>query len=180
MLKPKKLRYESADVKSGIYVDEKDIAILAELRKNSRESVKEIAENTDMHPNTVFQRIARLEKLKIIRGYNADIDFEKLGYGFHALVMMKSANKYVNVDNLWKEFGAAEIEAFYKITGDSDWAALIRTKSQKDFAEVIENILSEGSVKTISHIILNTEKGPPEYNPFLKPEIGKLYKPPQP
>lgn len=168
MTRLKKLDYISIGGNIGLNVDEKDLAILAELRQNSRIPIREIAERVGMHPNTVFQRIARLEKLKIIRGYRADIDFDKLGYSYCAVVMMKAANRYVNVDNLWREINIPEIQTFYRITGESDWVATVRAKSQREFAAVIGNISSRGFVKTVSHIILGTERDPFAYNPFIK------------
>jgi len=148
-------------------IDQKDIQILDELKKNARKPVTEIADSVGLHPNTVLQRISRLEKGGIIRGYSADIDFQKIGYGFQVLVMMKLiVGKYAHDRGFMKDMSIPEVEALYRITGESDWAAIIRTKNQKDFADLINKILSQDKVRTVSHLVLDTERHPISYNPF--------------
>lgn len=148
-------------------IDEKDIQILRGLRKNARKPVTEIAESVGLHPNTVLQRISRMEKTGVIRGYTVDIDFQKTGYGFQVLVMMKLlVGKYAHSRDFTQEMSIPEVEALYRITGESDWAAIIRTKNQEQFSGIINEILSKDQVHTVSHLILNTEKHPFSYNPF--------------
>ena len=149
-------------------IDDKDVRILNELRKNARKPVTEIAESVGLHPNTVLQRISRLEKTGVIRGYVADIDFQKLDYGFHALVMMKLiVGKYAHDKSFLQDLSIPEVEGLYRITGESDWAALIRTKDQKRFADLINSILSKIKVHTVSHIVLNIQKHPISYYPVI-------------
>lgn len=148
-------------------IDAKDMQILDELRNNARKPVTEIADSVSLHPNTVLQRISRLEKSGIIRGYRVDIDFHKIGYGFQALVMMKLiVGKYAHDRGFMQDMSIPEVEALYRITGESDWAAIIRTRNQKDFADLINKILTKNKVRTVSHIVLNTERHPISYNPF--------------
>ena len=158
------------DVDTNLRMDKKDVAILSELRENSRMTIRELAEKVDMHPNTVFQRITRLEELKIIRGYRAELDFDRLGYSYCAIIMMKASEEHLNIssEDIKEEFNIPEIQALYRITGDNDWCAIIRAKSQKDFARILELILSKGTVRTTSYVVLDIEKRPFVFNPFLK------------
>lgn len=152
-------------------IDDKDIAILSELRQNSRISMRKIAEQVGMHPNTVFQRIARLERIKIIKGYRADIDFERLGYSFCAVVMLKAADQYLSMgEDIWSKFDFPEIEAFYRLAGDNDCCMVIRAKTLEDFNRILNGILSKGMVRTTSNVVLEIEKPPFSYNPLLKPK----------
>jgi len=172
MLALKRLDYPYKSVDVSFKVDNKDLAILSGLRENCRLSLRELAEKVDMHPNTVFQRITRLEKLGIIRAYRAELDFDKLGYSYCAIVMMKASDGYLNVcrDAIIEKLDIPEIQAFYRVTGDNDWCAVIRAKSQKDFARILEEILSKGTVRTTSYVVLDIEKRPFVFNPFLKIE----------
>ena len=69
--------------------DEKDLAILRELRNDCKRSVREMAKKLAIHPNTILQRIKKLEKEKVIIKYMAEIDYRKLDYDLHALIMGK-------------------------------------------------------------------------------------------
>ncbi|MFH1545501.1 MAG: Lrp/AsnC family transcriptional regulator [archaeon] len=59
-------------------MDLKDKRILAELDKNARQSISEIAKTIKLSKQSVKNRIDKLEKEKIIKGYYAIIDMFKL------------------------------------------------------------------------------------------------------
>lgn len=170
MLAMKPVKEQSICVIENPEVDIKDIAILSQLRENAKKSIRGIAEEVGLHPNTVLQRITRLEKLKIIKGYRVELDFDKLGYSYCAIVMMKAADDYLNIcrDAIIEKLNIPEIQAFYRVTGDNDWCAIIRAKTQKDFARILEEILSKGTVRTTSYVVLDIEKRPFAFNPFSK------------
>lgn len=173
MLVMKTLKYKSMRVDKGSEVDYKDIAIIAELRANARMPVREIAGRVGLHPNTVFQRIARLEDIGIIKGYRAELDFDRLGYPYCAIVMMKASDDYLNAsfEDMKKKLDIPEIQTFYNITGDNDWCAIVRARSQGDFARILNEILSRGAVRTTSYIVLNVEKRPLAFNPLFRTEL---------
>lgn len=60
-------------------MDSIDLKIISTLSRNARTTVKELAEQVFLSSPAVTSRIEKLEKDKIIKGYHADIDFEKLG-----------------------------------------------------------------------------------------------------
>ncbi|MEM4360149.1 MAG: Lrp/AsnC family transcriptional regulator [Candidatus Bilamarchaeaceae archaeon] len=151
-----------------VKIDKKDIEILKELRENCRNSVKNIAVKVKMHPNTILQRIKRLERLGVIRGYKADINFRKIGYDFHALVMLRSKKPEVVKDEetVKKLLRIAEIESLYVLTGESDWAVVVRAIDREHFMNVLNRIQEETQLRTITSVILHTHKYPYEFNPL--------------
>jgi Lrp/AsnC family leucine-responsive transcriptional regulator len=151
----------------SVKIDKKDIEILAEMRRNCRVSVKTIAIKTKMHPNTVLQRIKRLEKEGIIRGYRADVNFRKIGYDFHALVMLKSNEPQTIKDEGTnrKLLQIPEVEAVYAVTGENDWAVLVRARDREHFMHVLQEIQGTGK-KSTTYIILVTERDPFGFNPL--------------
>jgi DNA-binding Lrp family transcriptional regulator len=62
-----------------VEIDEKDIKIIEALKKNARLSMQQISRKTLIPITTVFNRIKRLERLKVIKGYTVEIDQKKLG-----------------------------------------------------------------------------------------------------
>jgi len=68
-------------------VDDVDKEILRALQEDARNlSSDEISERTGTSPSTVRKRIQRLESEGVIKGYSADIDYEKSGYPLRMLL----------------------------------------------------------------------------------------------
>src|SRR5947209_5171680 len=61
-------------------LDRHDLAILALLARDARMSRRAVAREVGMSAPAVADRIARLERAGVIRGYRADVDRSLLGY----------------------------------------------------------------------------------------------------
>ena len=69
-------------------LDELDRQIIHALQRNARKtSSKTIADRAGVSPSTVRNRIKRLEERGILRGYHADVDYERAGYQLHTLIV---------------------------------------------------------------------------------------------
>ncbi|MFD1512933.1 Lrp/AsnC family transcriptional regulator [Halomarina rubra] len=69
-------------------LDDLDRTIIHALQAEARHtSSSDIAEKTDVSASTVRNRIARLEREGIIRGYHADVDYERAGYQLYTLIV---------------------------------------------------------------------------------------------
>jgi DNA-binding Lrp family transcriptional regulator len=66
-------------------IDDVDYKLLELLTEDASKSIVELAKNVKLTPKSVIYRIKALEKKKIILGYNALIDTDKLGYSFYKL-----------------------------------------------------------------------------------------------
>src|ERR1700742_1584406 len=62
-----------------IEVDDLDLALLRALASDARQSQRALARQIEMSPPAVADRLARLERSGVIRGYRADIDWAALG-----------------------------------------------------------------------------------------------------
>lgn len=68
-------------------LDDIDREILYALQEDARNlSSGEIADRTDASSSTVRKRIQRLEDAGIIKGYSADVDYQKSGYPLRMLL----------------------------------------------------------------------------------------------
>jgi Lrp/AsnC family transcriptional regulator for asnA, asnC and gidA len=61
-------------------VDDMDLRLLAHLAENARLSHRSLARLVGMSPPAVTERVSRLERKGIIRGYRADLDMSMVGY----------------------------------------------------------------------------------------------------
>ncbi|GAA4880291.1 Lrp/AsnC family transcriptional regulator [Serinicoccus chungangensis] len=67
-------------------LDETDHAIVAELRRDGRLSVRALAERVHISRATAYSRLERLHREKVITGYAARVDADKLGLATAAYV----------------------------------------------------------------------------------------------
>ena len=52
-----------------IKLDDIDISILSHLRDDAKTQLKDLARELKVHPNTLLQRVRKLEKAKNIKGF---------------------------------------------------------------------------------------------------------------
>ena len=67
-------------------LDRFDIALLAELQRDARQSNTDLAARIGLSAAPTWRRVRRLEELGIITGYRAEIDRRKIGLGVLAFV----------------------------------------------------------------------------------------------
>lgn len=157
-------------------VDTVDLMILKELRKDCKRPMRELAQKLRMHPNTLLQRIKRLEKSKVVRRYHADVDYKALGYDMHAVVMIKIRKSGLEDEGLLKAVAALpEIVALYAVTGGADCVALVKAKNRDDLLRLLKFVQAQEQVlRTTTYLILLTYKEAYQFNPLasLIPEKG--------
>ncbi len=146
-----------------------DLAILREIREGSKQSLRTLAEKIGIHPNTLMQRIKRLESEKVIIKYSTDIDYRKIGYDMHALVLVKVRKGVVgDYTQLVDIVHLPQIQALYAVTGPYDVVALIRAKDRDELAEVLQKMQkNQIIIKTHTFLVMHTYKQPYEFNPLL-------------
>ena len=151
----------------GLKIDETDNSILSELVENSKLSSKILAKKLKIHPNTLLQRVKRLEKNGIIKQYTTVVDYGKLGYGIHALIFLK-----VNMARGWEDSlrplsKLPNILSFLLITGDADALVIAHVKDKDELAALMRKLQDNNVVnKTTTHLIVDSYKEPHEFNPL--------------
>jgi DNA-binding Lrp family transcriptional regulator len=148
--------------------DEFDVLILKELRENCKTSIRQLSEKIGLHPNTLMQRIKRLEEDKVITKYAAEIDYAKLGYDLHALIFIK-VNKQTRSDwaVLNKLRSIKDILALYALSGEYDLVGIAKTKDRDSLTQLIKDINKNDFImETNTMLIMYTFKHAYEFNPF--------------
>ncbi|MCO6556940.1 AsnC family transcriptional regulator [Gilliamella sp. ESL0232] len=93
-------------------MDKKDRAILDELKKNSRQSWKEIGEKVYLSGQAVGQRVQELYNNHIIEKFTIKEKTNQLQF----ITIYMNSNQFTSFENMVMSF--KEIIEFYKITGD--------------------------------------------------------------
>lgn len=126
-------------------LDQKDKDILELLQVNSKITVKELALKVNLSTTPVFERIKRLEKEGIIRGYMAHLDKEKLGYD---LTVFCQVSLKTHTEKLIHDFEQAiknmpEVVEAYHIAGNFDYLLKVIAHNNKQYHQFIIETLSK-------------------------------------
>lgn len=148
----------------GEQIDDTDKKILRELRTNCRGSYRKIAEKIGISPAVLIERMKKLEKNGVVKGYVANLDFLKLGYEFMGLVQISIEPGHL-IEAQEKISRLRGVYSVYDVTGEYDSIALMIAKNRSEFSALIKKILATPYVKkTNTNVILNVVKDPFSFN----------------
>ena len=146
-------------------MDERDLKIVGLLQDDARLGYAEIGKRVGLAPSSVHDRVRKLEKSGVIKGYRAEIDHEKAGFPITAIVSLAlRPGSPGNVPALISEFEL--VEACYSVAGDNSYALLVRAPSTRDLEELLDALRAKLEVVTRATIVLST---PFEHRPLLRP-----------
>lgn len=145
---------------------QKDEKILDILKNNARATCKEISKLTGLPITTVHNRIKKMEKDGVIKGYRVILDQKKRGYGLTAFILLK-----LNLGNMPKDGGIAAqdkvtkiigeingIEEVHVVTGEGDVLIKARAKDVEDLNRIAAGISINGVEKTNTMVVLSAVK----------------------
>ena len=124
-------------------MDSIDRKILAELQRDGRLSLTELAERVRLSLSPCHRRVRNLERAGIIAGYHAQLDPRAMGLEFEALlfVTMRSADG----DTLQAfEAAAADVPAIVgaqRLFGDPDYLLRVLTEDLDDYRRLYDDHL---------------------------------------
>jgi len=136
-----------------------NLEILELLENNGRMSHEEIGRRLNMSRPAIHQRVSKMEDQKIIKGYNTDIDWSKVGLGISAFIFInvrtRNFNKVMDeVMNLKIE--GLTIEKCYRITGQWCLLTKIRASKTEQITKFHDELLKiEGMLETYTMLILS-------------------------
>lgn len=143
---------------TSIKLDEIDIKIIEELKRNSRQTYKGLAEKFNIAIGTVYNRIRKLEELGIIKSFTIDIDYSKLGYDLTAIIMIQVEGPYI-IEVEKKIANFKEVMSVYDITGEFDIAVIAKFKDREHLNKFIKGILTMPHIRrTVTSIALSVMK----------------------
>lgn len=139
---------------SKMILDQKDHKIIEQLRKNSRQSIRDLAKKLKLRPSTVHVRIQRLVKQNIIEKFTLKLNNKAAGENF--IVFMFIATEKI-IPNM--AFNDNHIREVFGITGEYDLLLKLKFKDIDEFNEFILKFRKTyGLKKTLTQIVTTTIK----------------------
>ena len=138
-------------------MDKIDEKILKNLMVDARISARQLALKLGMSTVTILSRIRKLEKEKIIRGYTALVDHERLGYDLTAIIEIIAKKDIIDIEDKLSKID--NVCGVYDITGSTDTVIIAKFKERNELSSFVKSLSSMANVEnTITHVVLNTAK----------------------
>ena len=118
-------------------VDELDLALLRALAQDARQSQRSLARKVQMSPPAVADRLARLERSGVIRGYRVDIDWAALGFPV-VVYLAVTAGAGMDLSEIIRAISALpEAEDMTVVTGRLDLLVRLRVRDHAHLRELL-------------------------------------------
>ena len=146
-------------------MEEIDQKILSLLCRDGRMSFTDLSRETGLSVSATHQRVRRLERRGVIRGYAAVIDPADAGLPLTAFVSIKPFDPAAPDDTAERLAHLAAIEACHSVAGDENYILKVRVPSPAALEELLYQIRTLGGVSTRTTVVLSTpyENRPPEF-----------------
>jgi Lrp/AsnC family transcriptional regulator for asnA, asnC and gidA len=139
-------------------LDKVDRAIIEELERDSRTSQRKLASKIGVAQGTITNRMQRLEKNGVIKGYGVKLDAESVGWGMTIMAGLRiEKGRMIEVQE--KISSDPRVFTVYDTTGDWDSMVLARVKDRSDLDDLTKSVFTlEGVVRSFTNVVLNTVK----------------------
>jgi len=138
-------------------MDQLDQNLIGRLRLNARESVAELARQLNTSRSTVQDRLTRLEKNGVIKGYVVNLDEATHGQRIRSFISISIGAQ--NAGMITAELKTFHnVNAIYTVSGKFDLMVEIGTNETSDMDKILDRICEiPGVIKTETSIVLSTK-----------------------
>jgi Lrp/AsnC family transcriptional regulator, leucine-responsive regulatory protein len=136
-------------------MDATDRRILGLLERDARMTYGAIAKKVGLAASSVHDRVRKLEKRGVVRGYRADVDLAKAGFPITAFVSLElRPSSPTNIPARVAEFEL--VESCYSVAGENSYVLVVRAPSTVALEELLDALRAKLEVVTKSTIVLST------------------------
>ncbi len=118
-------------------LDPLDTAIARALERDSRISLLELSRQLGTSRTTISERLTRLVEQGIIKGFNAHLDYKRLGYPITAFVGLQTSQSQKAVEVIEALKQIPEVEELHTVTGQIDMLVKLRARSTEHLQHIL-------------------------------------------
>jgi Lrp/AsnC family leucine-responsive transcriptional regulator len=128
-------------------LDDTNRRLLVELQSDARLSLAELGRRVGLSSPAVAERVQRLEREGVIRGYHATVDPAALGYPLSAIIRVRPAPRQIHkVAELVRSI--PEVVECHRITGEDCFLVRAHVRSVTHLEEIIDQLVTFGQTTT--------------------------------
>src|SRR5437763_5176720 len=137
-------------------VEDLDRLIVRLLTADGRRSYTDLAKEAGLSVSAVHQRVRRLEKRGVLRGYHAIIDPEAVGLTLTAFVSLTPIDPAAPDDAPERLAHLSAIEACHIVAGEESYILKVRVASPAALEALLQEIRAAANVATRTTVVLST------------------------
>lgn len=137
-------------------MEDLDRRIVELLAADGRMSYTDLGKALEMSTSAVHQRVRRLEKRQVIKGYAARVDHEALGDALAAFISITPIDPAAPDDIPDRLRGIRQIEACHSVAGEENYILKVRVSTPAALEELIATIRAAANVTTRTTVVLST------------------------
>jgi Lrp/AsnC family leucine-responsive transcriptional regulator len=140
--------------KKGV-LDEFDLRLLDLLAADARSTIRSLSKKLNAPPTTVYFRLRKLERLRVVTRYTIVVDPEVLGF-FRVITLIGIALNKANsvIDELTRLDNVVEV---YHVMGDCDILASLMARDLKTVSLLQEKIAKIEGVRESKSLVIIKE-----------------------
>jgi DNA-binding Lrp family transcriptional regulator len=127
--------------RQAVPLDDLDLRLLALLSQDCRSSQRQLAIQLGVSAPTVGERMGRLERAGVIRGYSIQVDWEALGYGISVWLSVSAAPGHDLAEVMRVLWDITEVEEVSAVTGSLDLLVRVRVRDHTHMRSLLMNEL---------------------------------------
>jgi Lrp/AsnC family transcriptional regulator, leucine-responsive regulatory protein len=124
-------------------LDRQDLILLAELQRDSRQTVQQLADAAGLSSTPCWKRVKEMEASGVIRGYTALVDREKVGLALCVLAEINlTRHNEDDVRRFEREVASCpQIVSCYATTGQADYVIKVLVGDIKAYESFLHETL---------------------------------------
>jgi len=157
---------------SHLALDARDLRILAVLCREGRISKTELARRVNLSATPCWERMRRLERAGLIRGYHADVDLARIAPHVVVFVTVElESHRPENFQSFERAVGRHdEVVAAWALGGGFDYLLKVVTRDIDTYQRLIDALLAArlGMRRYFTYVVTKDVKtGAPPLGPLL-------------
>ena len=138
-----------------LVLDERDLAIVAALQEDARATYADVGAKVGLSASAVHDRVRKLERRGVVRGYRAVVDPEAIGLFVTALIEASPLDPQQPDDLPERVRAFPEVEDCLSVAGEANYVLKVRTKTTGELEDLIRRLREKGGVTTKTTIALS-------------------------
>ncbi|YAL84592.1 Lrp/AsnC family transcriptional regulator [Dermacoccaceae bacterium W4C1] len=133
-----------------------DRRIVQLLAADGRMSYTDLGKRTGLSTSAVHQRVRRLEERGVLSGYQAALDYARVGLPLTALVSVTPVDPAAPDDVPQRLSDITEIDSCWSVAGDESYVLLVRVASPADLEDLLARVRAVSGTTTRTTVVLST------------------------
>ena len=129
-----------------IDLDDINLELIDLMQHDARLSYRELGERIGLSAPAIAERVRKLEEAGIIRGYQATIDYEALGFPLLCIIRLNAPSSDRALDDVIADL--PEVIEANRVTGSESHVLRARVRSTKHLEDLLDHLWQHGSSVT--------------------------------